>query len=166
VRTLRGGALRLLPILLSAAGLAWTTALLGDAPSLSAEAGRLGLKEAARLTAFVAPGGLALGSSGPTALRAALGQRPRAPARPAVAAVSALVRVGHLGRQWDTIVRTRIRRGLGGPRSPRMLAGAPLALLVDTLRGAEQQALAMDARGFAGADRRTWAEPSPLCRAD
>src|SRR5699024_3615625 len=72
----------------------------------------------------------------------------------------------HLGRQWDTIVRTRIRRGLGGPRSPRMLAGATLALLVDTLRGAEQQALAMDARGFAGADQRSWAEPSPLHRAD
>ena len=166
VRTLRGGALRLLPILLSAAGLAWTTALLGDAPSLSAEAWLLGLKEAARITAFVAPGVLALGSVEPTALGDALGQRLRAPARPVVAAVSALVRVGHLGRQWDTIVRTRIRRGLGGPRSPRMLAGATLALLVDTLRGAEQQALAMDARGFAGADRRTWAEPSPLGRAD
>ncbi|WP_245822666.1 ATP-binding cassette domain-containing protein [Brachybacterium avium] len=166
VRTLRGGALRLAPILLSAAGLAWTTALLGDAPPLSREAWLLGLKEAARITAFVAPGVLALGSVEATALGDALGQRLRLPARPVVASVTALVRVGHLGRQWEVILRTRIRRGLGSARSPRLLAGATLALLVDTLRGAEQQALAMDARGFAGADHRTWAAPSPLGRAD
>ena len=61
---------------------------------------------------------------------------------------------------------TRTRRGLGGARSPRLLAGATLALLVDTLRGAEQQALAMDSRGFATATRRTWAEPSPVGPAD
>ncbi|MDN5821658.1 MAG: ATP-binding cassette domain-containing protein, partial [Brachybacterium sp.] len=166
VRTLRGGALRLAPILLSAAGLAWTTALLGDAPSLSHEAWLLGLKEAARITAFVAPGVLALGSVEATALGDALGQRLRLPARPVVASVTALVRVGHLGRQWEIITRTRIRRGLGSARSPRLLAGVTLALLVDTLRGAEQQALAMDARGFAGADHRTWAQPSTLGRAD
>ncbi len=166
VRTLRGGALRLLPILLSAAGLAWTTALLGDAPPLSTEAWLLGLKEAARITAFVAPGVLALGSVEATALGDALGQRLRLPARPVVASVTALVRVGHLGRQWDIISRARRRRGLGGARSPRLLAGTTLALLVDTLRGAEQQALAMDARGFAGADHRTWAAPSMLGRAD
>ena len=166
VRTLRGGALRLVPILLSAAGLAWTTALLGDAPALSHEAWLVGLKEAARIIAFVAPGVLALGSVDATALGDALGQRLRLPARPVVAAVVALVRVGHLGRQWETITQTRIRRGLGSARSPRLLAGATLALLVDTLRGAEQQALAMDARGFAGADQRSWAEPSPLHRAD
>src|SRR5690625_4877357 len=68
VRSLRGGLLRLTPILLSAAGLAWTTALLGDAPSLSREAWLLGAKEAARITVFVAPGVLALGSVDPTAL--------------------------------------------------------------------------------------------------
>lgn len=166
VRTLRGGALRMVPILLSAAGLAWTTALLGEAPALSREAWLLGLKEAARITAFVAPGVLALGSVEATALGDALGQRLRLPARPVAASVVALVRVGHLGRQWQTITESRVRRGLGSPRSPRLLAGATLALLVDTLRGAEQQALAMDARGFAGADHRTWAEPSPLRRTD
>lgn len=166
VRTLPGAALRLLPILLSAAGLAWTTALLGEAPALSREAWLVGLKEAARITAFVAPGVLALGSVDATALGDALGQRLRLPARPVAASVVALVRVGHLDQQWRTITATRIRRGLGGARSPRLLAGSTLALLVDTLRGAEQQALAMDARGFAGAQHRTWAEPSPLGRAD
>ncbi|WP_265415465.1 ATP-binding cassette domain-containing protein [Brachybacterium ginsengisoli] len=162
VRTLRGGVLRLLPILLSAAGLAWTTALLGDAPALSGEAWLVGLKEAARITAFVAPGVLALGGVAATPLGDALAQRLRMPARPVAASVVALVRVGHLGRQWEMILRTRIRRGLGTARSPRLLAGATLALLVDTLRGAEQQALAMDSRGFATASHRTWAEPSPV----
>ena len=166
VRTLRGGLLRMAPILLSAAGLAWTTALLGEAPPLSREAWLLGLAEACRITAFVAPGVLALGSVQATALGDALAQRLRLPARPVAASVVALVRVGHLGRQWQTITEARIRRGLGGARSPRMLAGATLALLVDTLRGAEQQALAMDARGFATAAHRTWAEPSSFRRPD
>lgn len=166
VRTARGGLLRLIPILLSAAGLAWTTALLGDAPSLSGQAWLLGLKEAARITAFVAPGVLALGSVDATALGDALGGRLRLPARPVAASVVALVRAGHLGRQWEIITRTRIQRGLGSPASPRLLASATLALLVDTLRGAEQQALAMDSRGFATAFHRTWAEPSRFHRAD
>ncbi|MFC7373771.1 ATP-binding cassette domain-containing protein [Brachybacterium sp. GCM10030268] len=166
VRTLRGAALRLTPILLSAAGLAWTTALLGDAPALSGDAWLLGLKEAARIMMFVAPGVLALGSVEVTALGDALGGRLRLPARPVAASVVALVRVGHLGRQWEIILRTRIQRGLGTAASPRLLAGATFALLVDTLRSAEQQALAMDARGFATATRRTWAEPSRFGPAD
>ena len=166
IRTWGGGLLRLLPISLSAAGLAWTTALLGDAPALSGQAWLVGLKEATRITMFVAPGVLALGSVDPTALGDALGGRLRWPARPVAASVAALVRTGHLGRQWQIIVRTRTLRGLGTPRSPRLLAGATFALLVDALRGAEQQALAMDARGFAAATRRTWALPSPLGRAD
>ena len=166
IRSLRGGLLRLAPILLSAAGLAWTTALLGDAPSLSGEAWLLGAKEAARITVFVAPGVLALGSVDPTALGDALGGRLRAPARVVAASVAGLIRAGHLGRQWEIITHARMLRGLGSRTSPRMLAGATLALLVDALRGAQQQALAMDSRGFATATTRSWALPSPLRRAD
>ena len=70
VRSPAGAALRLAPILLSAAGLAWTTALLGDAPALSGPAWLVGLKEAARITAFVAPGVLALASVRPKIGRA------------------------------------------------------------------------------------------------
>lgn len=166
VRSVRGGLLRLTPILLSAAGLAWTTALLGDAPSLSGEAWLLGAKEAARITVFVAPGVLALGSVDPTALGDALGGRLRFPARVVAASVAGLIRAGHLGRQWEIITHARMLRGLGSRTSPRMLAGATLALLVDALRGAQQQALAMDSRGFATATTRTWSLPSPLRRAD
>ena len=166
VRSLRGGLLRLTPILLSAAGLAWTTALLGDAPSLSREAWLLGAKEAARITVFVAPGVLALGSVDPTALGDALGGRLRMPARVVAASVAGLVRAGHLGQQWQIITQSRVLRGIGSPASPRLLAGATLALLVDALRSAQQQALAMDSRGFATATTRTWALESPLRRVD
>jgi energy-coupling factor transport system ATP-binding protein len=37
---------------------------------------------------------------------------------------------------------------------------------VDAFRSADQQALAMDSRGFATAQHRTWALPSPFSRAD
>lgn len=166
LRSVRGAVWRLAPVLLSAVSLAWTTALLGEAPALSGEAWLLGLKEACRITAFVAPGVIALTSLDVTALGDALGGRLRWPARPVVAVVAALVRAGHTGRQWEIITSTRVLRGRGGRRSPRMLAGATLALLVDSLRGAEQQALALDARGFATATRRTWALPSRFTRAD
>lgn len=166
VRTLRGGLLRLAPILFSALTLAWTTALLGTAPPLSGEAWLLGLKEACRITVFVAPGVLALGSVDVTALGDSLGARLRLPARPVAASVSALVRTGHLGQRWGEITRVRRLRGLGGSRSLRAVAGSTLALLVDALRGAEQQALAMDARGFARATRRTWTGVPPFRAAD
>ncbi|WP_240811130.1 ATP-binding cassette domain-containing protein [Brachybacterium sp. SGAir0954] len=166
LRSVRGAVWRLTPVLLSAVSIAWTTALLSEAPALSGEAWLLGLKEACRITAFVAPGVIALTSLDVTALGDALGGRLRWPARPVVAVVAALVRAGHTGRQWEIITSTRVLRGRGGRRSPRMLAGATLALLVDSLRGAEQQALALDARGFATATRRTWALPSRFTRAD
>lgn len=166
VRSLGGAAWRMLPVLLSAATLAWTTALLGTAPTLSGEAWLLGLKEACRITVFVAPGVLTFTVLDPTALGDALIQRLRFPARPVVASVAALVRSGHLRDQWAQITQARTLRGLGGPRSPRMLASATLALLVDGLRAAEQQALALDARGFATATHRSCALPSLFTRAD
>lgn len=154
--------LRLFPVLFSAAGLAWTTALLGEAPPLSGQAWLLGLKEACRITAFAAPGVLTVASIDPTALGDALGGRLRLPGRVVAAAVAGLVRFTQVRAQWDAIVQARVLRGIGTPRSPRLLASATLALLVDGLRAAELQSVAMDARGFATAQHRTWALPSPL----
>ena len=39
-------------------------------------------------------------------------------------------------------------------------------LLVATLRSSGRMAVAMDARGFATASRRSWAEPAPWVRVD
>lgn len=158
--------LRLSPVLFSSAGLAWTTALLGGAPPLSGEAWLLGVKEACRVTAFAAPGVLTVAAIDPTALGDALGGRLRMPGRVVATSVAGLVRMGHVRRQWDTIMQARVLRGLGTARSVRLLASATLALLVDGLRGAELQAVAMDARGFATATARTWALPSRFRTAD
>jgi energy-coupling factor transport system ATP-binding protein len=41
-----------------------------------------------------------------------------------------------------------------------------MGMLVRSLQSAAALAVAMDARGFASAQRRTWAEPAPWRRAD
>jgi energy-coupling factor transporter transmembrane protein EcfT len=51
-------------------------------------------------------------------------------------------------------------------RRVRVNASMTVALLVSTMRLSGAMALAMDARGFAGAQRRTWAEPAPWRPAD
>jgi len=87
-----------------------------------------------------------------------------------VAATVALSRLGAVGTQWQQIGRARRARGMGlegGPLNRVRVAGAmTLALLVSTMRMSGSMALAMDARGFAGAVRRTWAEPAPWLLGD
>lgn len=55
-------------------------------------------------------------------------------------------------------------RGLGPGRKPiargRHVAALTFGLLVATLRSSGRMAVAMDARGFATARHRTWAEPA------
>jgi energy-coupling factor transport system permease protein/energy-coupling factor transport system ATP-binding protein len=55
----------------------------------------------------------------------------------------------------------------GGPiRRTRVTASMALALLVSTMRLSGRMSVAMDARGFAGAHDRSWAEPAPWRTAD
>ncbi|PWH06863.1 energy-coupling factor ABC transporter ATP-binding protein [Brachybacterium endophyticum] len=177
VRGLRRTALRLAPILLAAIGLCWSTVIASPLPALSGGAWLLGLKEALRITYFVAPGVLVFASLDPARLGDALGGRLRLPGRPVAASVAGLVRAGLTAEVWDRIITSRRLRGLGARRDlrhplastialVRMLASCTLALLVDAVRTTEQQALAMDARGFATAQHRTWALPSPLTARD
>lgn len=94
-----------------------------------------------------------------------LGQRLHLPARPVVASTAALERLESMGQQWQQIGRARRTRGVGPDGNlvvrVRVAAAMTLALLVSTMRMTGGIALAMDARGFAGAGRRTWAEPAP-----
>lgn len=170
-RSVRGTLLRLLPVVLTVLTLAWSTALLSDEPALSAAAWLLGAKEGLRILAFVVPGLLVLGCLDPTALGDALGGLLRLPGRVVAASVGGLVRIGHLAQRWDLIVTARMLRGLGAVRSwrhplravvssVRLVSSCTFALLVDALRSASSQSVAMDARGFAQAHRRTWALPS------
>src|SRR5699024_6468180 len=106
----------------------------------------------------------------PSALADQLGQRLRLPARGVVAFTAALQRVDHLGDTWRQLSRARRSRGVGPGRGPvgaaRQAGSVTFGLLVATLRQATRMSVAMDARGFAGADRRSWAEPAPWSRLD
>ncbi len=118
-----------------------------------------------RILFIVLPAALLTPSIQPSQLGDHLAQRLRLPARTVVASVAALQRLDATLDQWQTIQRARRARGLGLDgglrRRARGSAASAFALLVVSLRQTGDTAMAMDARGFAGATRRTWAEPAP-----
>ncbi len=120
---------------------------------------------ALRILCIAVPAAIVSPLISPSALGDHLAQRLHLPARPVAAAVAALQRVGQLGEQWQLIQQARRARGLGMDGSPlrkaRALGGSAFALLVGSMRHTGQLAMAMDARGFASAQRRTWALPAP-----
>jgi energy-coupling factor transport system permease protein len=125
----------------------------------------LAMGAALRILYITVPAAVLTAYIDPAALGDHLGQRLRLPARPVVASVAALERLESMGQQWAQIGRARRARGVGPDGGPvarsRVAAAMSLALLVATMRTSAVLALAMDARGFAGAQRRTWAEPAP-----
>lgn len=155
---------RLVPGVFAAASVGFSSWLLGGHDIA------IGITAALRILTFVVPGAVLTAHIDPSAFGDALAQRLRLPARPVVAAVAALHRLETLGEDWRTIERARHARGLGPGWSPVQRAVAAsattFALLVSSLRRSSGMSVAMDARGFAGATQRTWAEPSPWYRRD
>ncbi len=155
----RGLGLRLWPGLLGALSVGWSTWLLGGRDVGTA------LEAAARIVLLVLPAAVLLPYVGPDELGDHLAQRLRLPARPVVAVGAALQRLGAFAEQWTELARARRVRGLGPGRSlpaaTRHAVALTSGLLVRTLGAAAELAAAMDARGFASARRRTWAEPAP-----
>ena len=125
---------------------------------------------ALRILYLILPGAVLTAFIDPSRLGDHLAQRLHLPGRAVVAATTALERLEDLGEQWRQIGRARRARGVGADGNPlrrsAVAASMALALLVSTMRMSGSMALAMDARGFAGARRRTWAEPAPWTRAD
>jgi energy-coupling factor transport system permease protein len=123
-----------------------------------------------RILYLVTPAAVLTPYIDPARLGDHLGQRLRLPARPVVAATVALQRLESLGAQWQQISRARRARGVGAEGGivdrARVSASMALALLVSTMRMSGAMSLAMDARGFGSAHRRTWAEPAPWQRRD
>lgn len=118
-----------------------------------------------RIVVLAWPGSVALGFVDPARLADYLAQTLHLPARFVAAFSAALQRFASLGAAWQQLDRARRIRGFGPSRNP-LTTGAHAAnmsfgLLVAALRGASQSAIAMDARGFATAQHRTWAEPAP-----
>lgn len=120
---------------------------------------------ALRIMCIVVPAAIVSPLIRPSALGDHLAQRLRLPGRSVAASVAALQRVEDLGEQWRLVLQARRARGLGADGSPvrrvRSMGGSAFALFVVAMRHTGQLALAMDARGFAAAGRRTWAMPAP-----
>lgn len=165
VRRIKPALVRLVPVGLAALSVGWSTLLFSRygwfAPAAFPVAGR----EVTRILCLVVPGVLLVGALRPSSLGDALAQRLHLPHRPVAAATSALLRLDQLFQTWRTMGDVRRIRGLAPGRSlparARYLVSMTVALLVGVLRSSAQMALSMDARGFAGAHRRTFALPSP-----
>ena len=157
VRRLPDAVRRLVPGVLAATSLGASSWWIAGQPAPTA------LVAGLRILALVVPGSLLAAWVDPSRLGDELAQWLRLPARPVVAAVAALQQLDALGEQWRTLDRVRHVRGLGPSRWPwsqaRHLAALTFALLVQTLRRSGRLAVAMDARGFADARSRTWAQP-------
>jgi len=125
---------------------------------------------AMRILYIVLPGVALTAYIDPSSLGDHLAQRLRLPARTVAASTAALERLGSLEQQWQQIGRARRSRGVGAEGGPvhraKVAASMAFALLVSTMRMSGSMSLAMDARGFASAHRRTWAEPAPWQRRD
>lgn len=155
---------RLFAVGLAALSITYSTWLLGGhqlTPAATA-----GLK----IIVLALPGAVAAAYIDPSRLADQLGQRLRLPARPVVAFAAALQRFERLGDTWQQLSRTRRARGLAPGRHPlsaaRHAGSLTFGLLVSSLRDASSMSIAMDARGFADAGDRTWAEPAPWTRLD
>lgn len=156
----RGLALRLVPALLGGLGVGWSTWLLG-----SQDVGE-GLSAALRLLVIVVPSAITLAFIDPDDLADHLGQRLRLPPRPVVAVGAALQRIQSFGAAWTEVGWARRLRGQGVSwRRPGTviahLWSSTMGMLLRSLGSAATLAVAMDARGFASAGRRTWAAPAP-----
>lgn len=165
VRRPRAVLVRLVPVGVAALTVGWSTWLLSPAGFLSTQALPVAATEVLRILCLVLPGAVLVAEISPSRLSDALAQRLRLPARPVVAAGSALLRLQHLLDTWRQLAEVRTLRGLNPGRSPsgrvRHVASMTFALLISTFRASGEMALAMDARGFAAARVRTFALPSP-----
>ncbi len=161
----RAVAVRMVPGLLAAASVGWSTWWLAGHDAATAATVAL------RVLVIVLPSAVLVRWIDPDALGDHLAQRLRLPDRPVVATAAALQRVHAFADTWAEIGRARRVRGLGVSwRRPATLVthltALTTGLLVRTLRAAADLAVAMDARGFATAQRRSWWAPAPWTRRD
>jgi energy-coupling factor transport system ATP-binding protein len=155
----RGVLARLAPAVIAVIGVAWSAWLLGGR-DVEVAAGA-----ALRVLCLIVPSAVVIGFIDPERLGDHLAQRVHLPARPVVAATAALQRVQAFDALWVELMTTRRVRGiradtgvLARAREAVVVTGG---LLVGALGQASSLALAMDARGFAEARRRTWGGDAP-----
>lgn len=112
-----------------------------------------------RMVVLAWPGSVAAGFIDPGRLGDYLAQF--LPERGVVAFSAALQRFTTFSDTWTTLERSRRARGFGPSRRPlevvRYSADMAFALIVQAMRDASRTSIAMDARGFASANQRSWA---------
>lgn len=102
----------------------------------------------------------------PTDLADDLGQRVRLPARFVIGALAGMRMLGLLAEDWRALALARRARGVADQGRVRRLLGMAFALFVLAIRRGSSLATAMEARGFGGSGRRTWARGSVWRPAD
>ncbi len=122
----------------------------------------IGLATTARLVAIALPAVVLFATIDPTDLADGLAQRWRLPSRFVLGALAGLRLVGLFLQDWRSLELARRARGVADSGRLRRVAGQALALLVLAVRRGSRLATAMEARGFDGPTRRTWARPSPF----
>ena len=121
----------------------------------------LALSAVLRVLAIGLPAVLLIATVDSTDLADGLAQTWRLPARFVLGGLAGLRLVGLLADDWRSLVMARRARGVadvGGVLGRvRFFSGVAFALLVLAVRRAGTLSTAMEARGFGGANQRTWA---------
>jgi energy-coupling factor transport system permease protein len=162
--------LRALPILVAALLAGVTIALYGRASGATHFAflfarvsdGSLTLAVATvlRILAIGLPALVLFLTVDPTDLADGLAQVLRLPARFVIGSLAALRLAGLFLDDWRSLELARRARGTADRGRVRRFAGQAFALLVLSIRRGSKLATAMEARGFGGSTKRTWARPS------
>ncbi|WOF23419.1 energy-coupling factor transporter transmembrane component T [Microbacterium betulae] len=113
-----------------------------------------------RVLALALPGVVLFSTVDPTDLADGLAQRVRLPARFVLGALGGMRLVGLLVDDWRELAIARRARGVADTGRVRRLLGMAFALVVLALRRGATLATSMEARGFGGTARRTWARES------
>lgn len=163
-RRARSVLLRLAPGAIAAVLLGWSSWLLGGqriGPALDAMT---------RLLVMIVPASVLVAWIDTDELAVHLARRLGLPARPAVAFGAALGRIEAFRATWDEVAAVRRVRGVGPRRSllppVRTIGAMTFTVLVRVLGSAVELSTAMDARGFAKAERRTWVTPARWGKGD
>lgn len=119
-----------------------------------------------RVLAIALPAVILFITVDPTDLADGLAQVLRLPARFVLGALAGLRLVGLFLDDWRQLSLARRARGVADTGRIRRFCAQALALLVLAIRRGSKLATAMEARGFGGDRRRTWARASVLGRSD
>lgn len=120
----------------------------------------LAIATVVRVLAIALPAVVLFLTVDPTDLADGLAQVLRLPSRFVLGALGAVRLATLFSEDWRSLELARRARGIADRGRVRRFIGQAFALLVLSIRRGSKLATAMEARGFGGPTRRTWARPS------